>query len=308
MASKPAGAKQGDMLFACTNCHKKYKFEQLSSGQQLCKSCRQKHPLISCTYCRLEFHPVKRSSTVTDGRLSCEHCTRQFKQYGPPSACTVCNLQSAFNGDKCSRCAHSEKKYGPPVTCDSCKHVCAFMKDEEARQKVDGKTLCLLCTISYKKTIHRKRSSSRDHSATLSEEKPRASKKPRVDLVLHEPAQRSFSSNSNSQFEGVTSNHLVEVERLQTEIGSLKKQLVTKEQVLIEKDKMICALKAEGLEKDKKYLNMQKMHTDAADFLKEEIKNLKRQVSVSAKGSSKKEKDRDLPTSLSSTLPTSSVA
>ena len=30
----------------------------------------------------------------------------------------------------------------------------------------------------------------------------------------------------------------------------------------------ICALKAEGLEKDKKYLTMQKTHTDTAEFLK----------------------------------------
>lgn len=305
MASKPGGAKQGDMLFACTNCHRKYKFEQLSSGQHLCKTCRVKHPLVNCTYCRLEFHPVKSS---TDGRLSCEHCSRQFKLHGPPSVCSVCNLQSAFNGNKCTRCAHSEKKYGPPVTCDNCKHVCAFVKDEETRQKVDGKTLCLLCTMSYKKTMHRKRGSSRDHSLALSEEKQHPSKKPRVNPPPHESAQRSFSSNSNSQFDGVTSNHLVEMERLQTEVTSLKKQLAMKEQVLIEKDKTICALKAEGLEKDKKYQTMQKTHTDTAEFLKEEIKNLKRQASVSAKGSTKKERDRDPPPPLPPPLPTSSVA
>lgn len=89
------------------------------------------------------------------------------------------------------RCLHSEKKYGSPSVCEHCSTRCAFPKPEDIKRKVsirafssglkwckvstgakcllwrrdpakyflqvDGKTLCLLCTIKYKKDMFKKR-------------------------------------------------------------------------------------------------------------------------------------------------------
>lgn len=71
-----------------------------------------------------------------------------------PTACDYCNIIAAFIGSKCQRCTNSEKKYGPPLTCEQCKQRCAFdRKDPESKKKVDGKQLCWLCTVSYKRAI-----------------------------------------------------------------------------------------------------------------------------------------------------------
>ncbi|KAG2456863.1 CW15A protein, partial [Polypterus senegalus] len=49
-------------LYACTKCHQRYPFEELSQGQQLCKECRIAHPIVKCTYCRSEFQQERLSS------------------------------------------------------------------------------------------------------------------------------------------------------------------------------------------------------------------------------------------------------
>ena len=54
-----------------------------------------------------------------------------------------------------SRCLSSEKKYGAPVVCEQCKLKCAFERPQNQKEKVDGKTLCFLCTMNYKKVKHR---------------------------------------------------------------------------------------------------------------------------------------------------------
>jgi hypothetical protein len=93
------------------------------------------------------------------------------------------------------RCKSSVKKYGPPVPCEQCKLTCAFKRPDEALKRVrnafyvrvksklsykcfivlyissssqvNGKLLCLLCTISFKRIQHRqKKASKRKHETT----------------------------------------------------------------------------------------------------------------------------------------------
>lgn len=135
-------------LFACTRCNSRHPFEELSSGQQLCKECRG--ALVKCTYCRTEFQQESKSNLNT----ICKKCEQNVKLYGKPSACEYCNIIAAFIGNKCQRCTNSEKKYGQPLPCEQCKQRCAFdRKDPESRKKVDGKLLCWLCTLSYKRAL-----------------------------------------------------------------------------------------------------------------------------------------------------------
>lgn len=136
-------------LFACSRCFSRHPFEELSQGQQLCKECRGSFPIVKCTYCRSEFQQESKSSTVT----ICKKCESMVKQHGKPSACEYCNVIAAFIGSKCQRCTNSERRYGPPLTCDQCKQKCAFDRKDIDKKKVDGKVLCWLCTLSYKRAL-----------------------------------------------------------------------------------------------------------------------------------------------------------
>uniref|UniRef100_A0A8C5HSD9 Protein FAM76B n=1 Tax=Gouania willdenowi TaxID=441366 RepID=A0A8C5HSD9_GOUWI len=136
-------------LYACTKCNQRYPFEELSQGQQLCKECRIAHPIVKCTYCRSEFQQESKTNTI------CKKCAQNVKQFGTPKPCQYCNIIAAFIGTKCQRCTNSEKKYGPPQTCEQCKQQCAFDRKEEGRRKVDGKLLCWLCTLSYRRVLQK---------------------------------------------------------------------------------------------------------------------------------------------------------
>lgn len=76
-------------------------------------------------------------------------------------------MTAAFIGNKCQRCTYSEKKYGPPIHCEQCKQRCAFRRHENSRhnrggsgsgsgsssKRLEGKMLCWLCTLSYKRAL-----------------------------------------------------------------------------------------------------------------------------------------------------------
>uniref|UniRef100_A0A1B6CIY9 Protein FAM76A n=1 Tax=Clastoptera arizonana TaxID=38151 RepID=A0A1B6CIY9_9HEMI len=117
-------------LFACSKCFTRHPFEELSSGQQLCKECRGNFPVVKCTYCRSEFQQTNKLSTST----ICKKCEQNVKSYGKPTACEYCNIIAAFIGNKCQRCTNSEIKYGPPVTCEQCKQKCAFDRKDDDKK------------------------------------------------------------------------------------------------------------------------------------------------------------------------------
>ncbi|XP_014778189.1 protein FAM76B isoform X2 [Octopus bimaculoides] len=140
-------------LFACTKCHSRHPFEELSQGEQLCKECRNNFPIVKCTYCRSEFQQDSKSSTNS----ICKKCAHNVKIYGKPTACEYCNVIASFIGNKCQRCTNSEKKWGPPQSCEQCKQRCAFDRSDDSRRKVDGKLLCWLCTQAYKRVLAKTR-------------------------------------------------------------------------------------------------------------------------------------------------------
>ncbi|XP_045196648.2 protein FAM76B-like [Mercenaria mercenaria] len=138
-------------LFACTKCHSRHPFEQLSTSEQLCKGCRNYQPVVKCTACRAEFTPGERGAT----NQNCRHCTYNIKVHGEPAVCRFCNLMAAFVDNKCQRCTAYEKKFGAPLPCEQCKMKCAFDKSERSKAKMDGKTLCWLCALAYKRVLEK---------------------------------------------------------------------------------------------------------------------------------------------------------
>ncbi|XP_043647085.1 protein FAM76B isoform X5 [Drosophila teissieri] len=85
------------VLFACSKCFSRHPYEELSSGQQLCKGCRGSTSVGKCTYCRSEFQPATKSQSA------CKKCEHYLGKYGKPSACECCKIVAAFGGSKCMR-------------------------------------------------------------------------------------------------------------------------------------------------------------------------------------------------------------
>ncbi|XP_033226043.1 protein FAM76A isoform X2 [Belonocnema kinseyi] len=256
-------------LFACSRCFSRHPFEELSPGQQLCKECRGTFPVVKCTYCRSEFQQTVKGNTST----ICKKCEQNVKAYGKPSACEYCNTIAAFIGSKCQRCTNSEKRYGPPVTCEQCKQKCAFDRQDEDK-KVDGKLLCWLCTLSYKRALAKTKQTESERRAHLKLAQQRAAKhkeqndddcrlkghnkRPQRVDVTKLPPQSEPESNGPSPVKiarmvGVhdphdpnSSDHVVAVTQLKEKIANLQKQISIRDGQLLTKDKQITELKAKN--------------------------------------------------------------
>ncbi|XP_050697636.1 protein FAM76A-like isoform X2 [Eriocheir sinensis] len=266
-------------LFACSRCFSRHPFEELSQGQQLCKECRGSFPIVKCTYCRSEFQQESKSSTVT----ICKKCETMVKQHGKPSACEYCNVIAAFIGNKCQRCTNSERKYGPPLSCDQCKQKCAFDRKDIDKKKVDGKLLCWLCTLSYKRALaktkvtdparhshiklgsrsghhkdkerhklsgHNKRPNRPDVTKMPQEEPPAKlglydTGKDTQSMEIHDNFKALVSRNSGPvRDDPGTADQLVLITQLREQIAHLEKQLSGKDAQLLAKEKQMTELKA----------------------------------------------------------------
>ena len=154
------------------------------------QECRGSFPVVKCTYCRSEFQQESKSSTSS----ICKRCESNVQKYGKPSSCQFCNIIAAFIGGKCHRCHDNFKRYGPPKTCEQCKQKCAF--DKEDRKKLDGKLLCWLCSLSYKRALVRtKQSDPTRHSRVFKSEKEKKEKEKRLvlrDLIWFLPVETNL--------------------------------------------------------------------------------------------------------------------
>ncbi|XP_052808262.1 protein FAM76B-like [Mya arenaria] len=164
------------------------------------QKCRNYQPVVKCTLCRDEFTPGEKGSTNNN----CRYCTKNLKVYGEPAVCRFCNLTAAFVDHKCQRCTAYEKKYGTPAPCEQCKMKCAFDRTDKNRAKVDGRLLCWLCTLAYKRVIAKARQRQEEKKQGL---RPNPSSYDKLEKISKEdsngtPASRDkispFESNSQS--------------------------------------------------------------------------------------------------------------
>jgi chromosome segregation ATPase len=191
--------------------------------------------------------------------------------------------------------------------------VCAFNKPEDVKRKVGGQTLCLLCTINFKKAQFKRKhqegkkepqkptaTAAATNRAVKHRDRHRddgssATKKAKLELIPSSDASSSpqFLSSitrDTQPIDLISSNHLMETDKLYSEIASLKRQVAQKEQSLLEKDKQICQLKAEAMDKEKEFRtksqSQQKNHSEMVDSLQAEIRTLRKQLSQSSHKSS----------------------
>uniref|UniRef100_A0A8C2EVB3 Protein FAM76B n=1 Tax=Cyprinus carpio TaxID=7962 RepID=A0A8C2EVB3_CYPCA len=287
-------------LYACTKCNQRFPFEELSQGQQLCKECRIAHPIVKCTYCRSEFQQESKTNTI------CKKCAQNVKLFGTPKPCQYCNIIAAFIGTKCQRCTNSEKKYGPPQTCEQCKQQCAFDRKDEGRRKVDGKLLCWLCTLSYRRVLQKTKEqrkglgSSHSNSSSLSEkEHQRHHHHHHHQHHRHGSSHHKISGNlSPEQDQGLWKQSIqketpkkkpkLETNQLKEEVMSLKRMLQQRDQTILEKDRKLTELKADFQYQESnmrvKMNNMEKAHKEAMEQQQTKNRELMKQVAALSKG------------------------
>ncbi|XP_045411181.1 protein FAM76A-like isoform X2 [Lemur catta] len=245
-------------LYTCTKCHQLFPLEALSQGQQLCKEC-QIAPVVKCTYCRTEYQQESKNNTI------CKKCAQNVQLYGTPKPCQYCNIIAAFIGNKCQHFTNSEM-YGPPYSCEQCKQQCAFDRKDD-RKKVDGKLLCLLCTLSYKQVLQ-KTKEQRKHLGSSSraghQEKEQYSR-----LTGGGHYTNSFSPDLALDSPGI--DHFVIIAQLKEEVATLKKMLHQKDQMIFEKEKKSTELKADFQYQESqmraKMNQMEKTHIEVTEQL-----------------------------------------
>ncbi|XP_011811058.1 PREDICTED: protein FAM76A [Colobus angolensis palliatus] len=284
--------------------------ERRSEGGNAEQECRIAHPVVKCTYCRTEYQQESKTNTI------CKKCAQNVQLYGTPKPCQYCNIIAAFIGNKCQRCTNSEKKYGPPYSCEQCKQQCAFDRKDD-RKKVDGKLLCWLCTLSYKRVLQ-KTKEQRKHLSSSSraghQEKEQYS---RLSGGGHYNSQKTLSTSSiqneipkkKSKFESITTNgdsfspdlaldspgtdHFVIIAQLKEEVATLKKMLHQKDQMILEKEKKITELKADFQYQESqmraKMNQMEKTHKEVTEQLQAKNRELLKQAAALSK-SKKSEK------------------
>uniref|UniRef100_A0A8B9QEX1 Sestrin 2 n=1 Tax=Apteryx owenii TaxID=8824 RepID=A0A8B9QEX1_APTOW len=223
------------------------------------KECRIAHPIVKCTYCRTEFQQESKTNTI------CKKCAQNVKLYGTPKPCQYCNIIAAFIGNKCQRCTNSEKKYGPPHSCEQCKQQCAFDRKDD-RKKVDGKLLCWLCTLSYKRVLQKTKEQCKHLSSSSRASLQEKEQYSRLSSGSHYNSQKTLSTSSiqneipkkKPKFDAISANgdsfspdlaldspgtdHFVIIAQLKEEVATLKKMLHQKDQMILEKEKKVQSL------------------------------------------------------------------
>jgi len=280
--------------YACSKCYTRHPFEELSQGQQLCKECRGSFPVVKCTYCRSEFQQESKSSTSS----ICKKCEQNVQKYGKPTSCQYCNIIAAFVNGKCHRCHDSYRRYGPPKTCEQCKQKCAF--DKEDKKKLDGKLLCWLCSLSYKRALVRtKQTDPTRHSRVFKSEKEKKEKekrdkyfnhkKPqRPDVTKIKPPRRSSSEEplakiAKKRDRDSDTDHVAEITQLKEKIAAMQRTITSKNNELLGKAGEITAMKAKLFNEEKlikeKMKKMQKAHEDKVNELNKKINSLNTELS-----------------------------
>ncbi|KAH8234641.1 hypothetical protein KR032_001132 [Drosophila birchii] len=309
------------VLFACSKCFSRHPYEELSSGQQLCKGCRGSTSVVKCTYCRSEFQPATNKS-----QSACKKCEHYLGKYGKPSPCECCKIVAAFGSSKCMRCASYEAKYGPPVQCDECKLRSAFDRRDE-NKKVNGKLLCWLCTCAYKRALLKAQQDGRipmskkrphEKSSSSHRDNSSAAKKPSRSELGKSGGGGGGGGNSGSAVSGAgldlpdkmsrgnggngtiaapaaitvdtnSSDHVVAITYLKERIASLEKRLNQKDKELLEKDKQLTELKGKNFEKENDMRNrlkeVERLHDMKVDNLNRKISSLLKDLATLKKSS-----------------------
>uniref|UniRef100_A0A1L8D8A9 Protein FAM76A n=1 Tax=Nyssomyia neivai TaxID=330878 RepID=A0A1L8D8A9_9DIPT len=170
--------------------------------------------------------------------------------------------------------------------------------------KIDGKLLCWLCTLSYKRALAKarqveterrmakKRSHNNDKTAQQQIKENNAKKLQRNELnkgssgIPEIPEKMARVANSGS-IDPNSSDHVVAMTQLKETIASLQKKLTMKDKELLQKDKMITELKAQHFtaetELRKQMKDEERMYDSKVDMLNQKVAGLLKEIASLSK-------------------------
>ncbi|NP_001413007.1 protein FAM76A isoform D [Mus musculus] len=246
--------------------------------------------LYACTKCHQRF-PFE---ALSQGQQLCKECRIAH----PVVKCTYCRTeyqQESKTNTICKKCAQNVQLYGT----------------------VDGKLLCWLCTLSYKRVLQKTKEQRKHLSSSSRGSHQEKEQYSRLSGGSHYNSQKTLSTSSiqneipkkKSKFESITTNgdsfspdlaldspgtdHFVIIAQLKEEVATLKKMLHQKDQMILEKEKKITELKADFQYQESqtraKMNQMEKTHKEVTEQLQAKNRELLKQAAALSK-SKKSEK------------------
>ncbi|XP_032156935.1 protein FAM76A isoform X4 [Sapajus apella] len=217
--------------------------------------------LYACTKCHQRF-PFE---ALSQGQQLCKECRIAH----PVVKCTYCRTeyqQESKTNTICKKCAQNVQLYGT----------------------VDGKLLCWLCTLSYKRVLQ-KTKEQRKHLSSSS--RAGHQEKEQYSRLSGGGHYNSFSPDVALDSPGT--DHFVIIAQLKEEVATLKKMLHQKDQMILEKEKKITELKADFQYQESqmraKMNQMEKTHKEVTEQLQAKNRELLKQAAALSK-SKKSEK------------------
>ncbi|XP_044524321.1 protein FAM76B isoform X5 [Gracilinanus agilis] len=216
--------------------------------------------LYACTKCTQRY-PFEE---LSQGQQLCKECRIAH----PIVKCTYCRSefqQESKTNTICKKCAQNVKQFGT----------------------VDGKLLCWLCTLSYKRVLQKTKeqrkslgsSHSNSSSSSLTEKDQHHSK--------HHHHHHHHHHRHSSTDSGGTDNFVL-ISQLKEEVMSLKRLLQQRDQTILEKDKKLTELKADFQYQESnlrtKMNSMEKAHKETVEQLQAKNRELLKQVAALSKG------------------------
>ncbi|XP_022369828.1 protein FAM76B isoform X5 [Enhydra lutris kenyoni] len=217
--------------------------------------------LYACTKCTQRY-PFEE---LSQGQQLCKECRIAH----PIVKCTYCRSefqQESKTNTICKKCAQNVKQFGT----------------------VDGKLLCWLCTLSYKRVLQKTKeqrkslgsSHSNSSSSSLTEKDQHHSKHHHHHHHHHHQPDAGLNSGGTDNF--------VLISQLKEEVMSLKRLLQQRDQTILEKDKKLTELKADFQYQESnlrtKMNSMEKAHKETVEQLQAKNRELLKQVAALSKG------------------------
>uniref|UniRef100_A0A8C9AEX3 Family with sequence similarity 76 member A n=1 Tax=Prolemur simus TaxID=1328070 RepID=A0A8C9AEX3_PROSS len=217
--------------------------------------------LYACTKCHQRF-PFE---ALSQGQQLCKECRIAH----PVVKCTYCRTeyqQESKTNTICKKCAQNVQLYGT----------------------VDGKLLCWLCTLSYKRVLQ-KTKEQRKHLSSSS----RAGHQEKEQYSRLGGGGHYTSFSPDLALDSPGTDHFVIIAQLKEEVATLKKMLHQKDQMILEKEKKITELKADFQYQESqmraKMNQMEKTHKEVTEQLQAKNRELLKQAAALSK-SKKSEK------------------
>ncbi|ETE69317.1 Protein FAM76A, partial [Ophiophagus hannah] len=177
---------------------------------------------------------------------------------------------------------------------------------------VDGKLLCWLCTLSYKRVLQKTKEQRKHLNTSSRTSLPEKEQYGRLNCGSHYSSQKTLSTSSiqnelpkkKPKFDAILANgdsfspdlaldspgtdHFVIIAQLKEEVATLKKMLHQKDQMILEKEKKITELKADLQYQESqmrvKMNQMEKTHKEVTEHLQAKNRELLKQAAALSKG------------------------